>query len=202
MTRVWTLTILLLITAMTAWAQTEAPTSKPVQAPAFMLPEGAAVNMEINLSQGDILGMVKQAIPAFKARVMETNNEVADFVNTLNFDDLYAAIEGVQAVRVVQFSQPKPIDADALLAHFAAQASEENGWTRIYFLRLETGATFAAYTQCGSSYYSVLADPNTGLTGVATVTGPIDIVKLAGWAGHVVSTIPKARACLEAYGVK
>lgn len=186
-------TILLLAVSLSASAQPARQAAPPVQAPVYAMPAGAKVVTEINLSEADILGMVKRAIPAFAERAKASGGETAQFVSMLNLDELYDAIEGVKAVRVVQFTLDGRAEPAAVLAHFHAQVPESLGWTRIYYsTKVCPEGLFAVYSMGGRGFLCVMVNPKTGTHTVASVEGALDLEKLAGWVGNVVGMIPKS----------
>lgn len=187
--------VLFLAGTLASWAElapvaattvTPATTQAQIKAPAFQLPAGTQLQTEINLSDSDVLAMVKRAIPAFTERINASNGGMAKFIKAMDLDELYAAISGIKAVRMDSFTLAQPMTPDAIVEHFAHQFSEAQGWTRLYYSsQFPPGGLFAIYSQDGHSFFAILVNPQSGTHIAVSIAGMVDLEKLAGWMGNV-----------------
>ncbi|MEN6520955.1 MAG: hypothetical protein ABFD46_07380 [Armatimonadota bacterium] len=157
------------------------------QQPEIPAPVGATLVTEINLSDTDILGMIKQALPAFAQAAAGTPGEVGDLIKQLDIDSFSAAIEGVRQVRVLQFDIPKTANITKMLDFYQAKFTADDGWSRIiYDISMAPAKAGAVYTHGGQDFLAVGVDTNKSRLYVARTVGFVDVPKLAAWFGNAI----------------
>ncbi|MEN6371036.1 MAG: hypothetical protein ABFD64_03400 [Armatimonadota bacterium] len=157
------------------------------QQPEIPAPAGATLITEINLSDSDILGMIKQALPAFAQAFTSTPGEVNNFVKQLDIDSFSAAIEGIHQVRILQFDIPKTANTAKMFDFYQEKFSADNGWSRIvYDISMAPAKAGAVYTHGGQEYLAVGVDAKANRLFVARTVGFVDVPKLAAWFGNAV----------------
>jgi len=176
--------IVVMLAAMlfSAAAYSEQPVEIPV------LPDSKLVT-EINLADSDILGMIKQAIPAFARSVEGTPGDVGDLVRELDFNSLSAVIAGVQQIYVRVYDIPKTTDSVKALAFFEERLSVTDGWSRlVYDISKAPTNAGAVFTKSGQDFLAIGVDLSKGRLSVIKTAGFIDVPKLAAWFGNAVKT--------------
>lgn len=172
------ITLALVLLTATAYAQ---------QPPEIPAPAGATLVTEINLSDSDILGMIKQAIPAFAQAAAGTPGEVGDLIKLLDIDSFSAAIEGVRQIRVLQFDVPKTSNTAKMLDFYQAKLPADDGWSRIiYDVSMAPTKAGAVYTRSGQDFIIVGMDMKKSRLVVARTVGFVDVPKLAAWFGNTI----------------
>ncbi len=156
---------------------------------------------EINLDQQNLLGMIKQALPAFSKGLGEARGDVGAFAKAMSFSDLAGCIQGLTALRVVHFRAKQPTESAALLSAFEAQLPESKGWKRIvYSSEMMKPAIVTAYSQEGKAFLGIMLNGHGDSFYVST-QGFVDLGKLATWTGgflKVIGTHETPRAVPEA----
>lgn len=172
--------VMLAVMLLSAAAYSQQPADIPV------LP-GSKLVTEINLADSDILGMIKQAIPAFTQSVAGTPGEVGVLVRELDFDSLAAAIAGVQQIKIRVYGIPKTTDPVKSLAFFEERLSAADGWSRIVYdiSKVPSGAG-AAFTRSGQDLLAVGVDLSKNRLSVIRAVGFVDVPKLAAWFGNAI----------------
>lgn len=180
-------------------AQTD-EAGKLIAPPAIYLPAGGKVVTEINLSDDDVLGIIKQAIPAIGDVVKDlvpaagegAQNSlsavgfVAMAASTIDTTGLSEAIAGVKNVRVLIAKYPGAVSPEKFLREFdkgAAKAGPFNkilsdfgfspGAVAIYALPNNGGCMGFAYNPSAHAVYAL------------RVVGGVDVPKLIKWAGGI-----------------
>lgn len=185
--------ITLLVIPVAASAQ--APAADPAGAPLFELPQKARVITEVNLSESDVLGIIKRAVKAFSDRAMASGGQAGEFVAKLNLDELFVAIEGVKAVRMREFVFDQPAAPGSVIQYFS---NELQGWTRLFYSSQPSQPiTVAVYTLAAQQFACVTEDTKRARYSITTVTGFVDLEKLADWLGSAANAFPKAKELIS-----
>ena len=183
-----------------AVAQTE-NAATPTAPPAIYLPVGGKVVTEINVSDDDVLGIIKQAIPMVNDIVKDiastkTKNPdvscdpqftmVMGIAGTVDMHGLSEAIAGVKNVRVLIVKYPRNISPERFLSECGDGVQKAGpfrkilsdygnfpGAVAIYALPENAGCMGFAYDSYAKTAYAV------------RVVGGVDIPKLIKWAGGI-----------------
>jgi hypothetical protein len=162
-------------------------------------PQGATMITEINMSETDVLGMIKAAIPAFAQSAAGAQGEIGDFIKQLDLGTFSAAIEGVQQVRVMQFAVPKTTSLTKTFDFYQEKLPSSDGWSRIaYDASMAPSMAGAVYVRDGKDFFSVGLDLKKGRLIVARTAGFIDVPKMASWFGNAISVFSKMEAKKQA----
>ena len=162
----------------------QAQQAAPCATPEIPTPPGAKLVTEINLSDNDILGMIKQAIPAFNQAACGSSGELGAFLSTLDLNSLSDAIRDVKQVRAMQFKLTQKCDAAGIVTFYEGKLTEADGWTRaLYDITAIPNGAIAVYSRGGQDFFAVAVDPAKSAVYAVRTVGFVDIPKLAAWTG-------------------
>ncbi len=164
--------------------------------PAIHLPYGARVETELNFSDSDVLGLIRELLPAANELIatvaaaggaiplgnVSMGQTPEEALSKLDFRPLAEVLEKVTNLRVLVARYKADLPGEEVLAHFNSGAAKAGGFTRIVTdLSLGRGV-FAAYSQAeGAGYLMCNYDPTKGKIYAVRLSGSIDFVKLAKW---------------------
>jgi hypothetical protein len=165
----------------------QAQQAAPCAVPEIPTPPGTKLVTEINLSDNDVLGMIKQSIPAFNQAASGTSGELGGFLVTLDLNSLSDAIRDVKQVRAMQFKMVQKCDPAGIVSFFEDKLPASEGWSRILYdtSAIPNGAA-AVYSRVGQDFFVVGVDPAKSMIYVVRTVGFVDVAKLAAWAGKAV----------------
>lgn len=112
---------------------------KPVELP---VPPGAKVTMELNLTENDLLGMVKSLLSSAKIEVPATPSSTGDPKKELKPEekvqtlDIGKILSGLRGVRVVMYTAPK-VEGSSMLDHYVSfyeKPFTQKGGRRMFWL--------------------------------------------------------------------
>lgn len=149
-------------------------------------PPGTTLITEISLSDSDILGMIKQAIPAFAQSAAGAKGEMGVFLQNIDLNTLSEAIQGLKFIRFTQFEMTPQTTAPEVLAFFEEHASEQSdpGWSRILFdSSMAQKGTVEVFTRGGQDFYGFAVNPAQKRAFAFRTVGFVDIPKFASWVG-------------------
>lgn len=166
--------------------------SKP---PTIYMPAGGKVVTEINVSDDDVLGIIKQAIPVVadvvkdiaptqvggaNAKVFAT---VASSVDTTGLSD---AISGIKSIRVLIAKYPAGMSAEKFLNEFTKGAAKTGQFSKILTdFGTFPGAVGIYVLPNNAGCLGFAYDPRQHTAYAARVVGGIDVPKLIKWAGGI-----------------
>jgi hypothetical protein len=160
-----------------AYAQTTATPDVPAM-------PGCTLVTDVNLSENDILGMVKQAIQGFAEASAGATGDVALVVKEADPVALSQIIEGVKALRFAQFTLPAGVGRDKVLAFYDRQFPPADGWTRVlYDVTLIPKGGVEIYTKAGQEFFGTGVDPKSNRVFAFRTVGTVDVAKLGSWLG-------------------
>lgn len=165
------------------------------QPPDIPAPEGAVLVSEVNMSDADIFGVIKQAIPAFTQGAAGASGELGILLANLDLNMLTEAIHGVERVRAVGFALPEGADPMAVLALYEREFSAVSGWSRIIYdvasLPKNAGAV---YTRAGQEFVCIGLEPAKRRLFIVRTAGFVDVPKLATWIGRTLAFVTQMDA--------
>ena len=197
-------TVLFAFVALTTFSGvSHAATAVPSQAcgglippPAIYMPYGGKVITDINLSDGDVLGIIKQIIPSIgeivKGAVPLAKNNVGaseisqqameKLVSSLDFQVLADIVKDIKNIRAVVVVYNASIKPDDILKQFETGVSKAGKFSRLLSDTSSPAGTFALYAEPNNAGYIGFAyDPGKHKVCAARVIGFIDIPKLMKW---------------------
>lgn len=157
----------------------------PCPSPDIPAPAGAKLMAEINLADSDVLGMIKQAIPAFSQGASGASGELGAFLAGIDLNSLSDAIRDVKQVRAMQFKLTQKCDPASIVSFYETKFPTSQGWSRLIYdtTSIPNGAA-AVYSRSGQEFFFVGVDPSKNLVYAVHVVGFVDIPKLAAWGGR------------------
>lgn len=190
----------ILLVAMPAVAEVVAP-------PVINMPTGGKVVTEINLSDNDVLGIIKQSIPAVADVLKELAPAFAqragapdnlDFAKMINLDEFSQAISGVKDVRVLIARYPKTMTPQRFLAEFTAGVAKTGRFNKTVsdsgFFPGSVGM-FSAPDNGGIIGFAYNPQEHTAY--MIRVVGGLDMPKLIRWSGQIAKMFVGARTGIE-----
>ena len=163
--------------------------------PAIYLPAGGKVVTEINLSDSDVLGIVKQSIPALADVVKDMlplamgggdAKSAVVWASVIDVKGLSEAIDGVKNIRMVVAKYPSPIPPERFLDEFnmgVAKAGKFNKIITDFGFMPGAGGFYALPDNAGCMGFAY--DPHERTAYAVRVVGGVDIPKLIKWAGEI-----------------
>ena len=164
--------------------------------PALNLPFGSQVVTEANFSDKDVIGMIKELLPAigeaarsFGGMVPKTGgggditSAIAGSLDKLDLKPLQEAIDGVKNVRVVVAQYPLKSDSKSMLAVLDKGAAKAGNFSRM-FSDISSGKNVTAvYAQeDNQGYIAYMYNSASKTIYAGRLVGYLDIPKLTKWA--------------------
>ncbi|MCX6343706.1 MAG: hypothetical protein NT018_01370 [Armatimonadetes bacterium] len=171
--------------------------------PALHIPYGGKVVTDVNISEGDVLGVIKQVLPAIadqvKAALLETGGNAAlenvPDLTKIDLKPLLDSISGVKNVRLVVVKYGKNATAAQILKQANAGVAKIGRFKRVVMHSEDEAASMALYCQEDNGGFVGFAYNSRERTLIAArVVGPVDVAKLIEWASSVGIQIPSAPA--------
>lgn len=172
-----------------------------VEPPAINMPAGGKVVTEINLGDNDVLGIVKQSIPALADVIKEVAPSVtgaagasanADIANSISFDELSQAIAGVKDIRVLVACYPNTMTAERFLSEFTAGVGKLGRFSKTATdLKFFPGSVGLFSAPDNGGIVGFAYDPKGHTAYALRVVGGLDMPKLIHWSGQISSQIGK-----------
>jgi len=195
---------LALLVNMAAYAQAVKPPSGLIPPPPIYLPAGGTVVTEVNLSDNDVLGIIKQAIPAaadalknIAAGIDQSNNpEMAwtRVVNQVDIQGLLDAVQGIKDIRAIMVRYPGGMTPRKFMSEFDSGVGKIGPFSKILSDTAFSNGAAAIYAQPDNVGYMAFAyDPNQHTAYVARVVGFVDVPKLIQWVGDVAKLVVNAQ---------
>lgn len=164
-----------------------------INPPAIYMPAGGKVVTEINISDDDVLGIIKQALPAVADVVKDIaptqggKGQVISMVaGTIDPTGLSDAISGIKNIRLLVVKYPSAVSAEKFLDEFSKGAAKAGQFSKI----LSDFGTFpgavgvyALPNNAGCMGFAYIPKQQTAY--VARVVGGVDVPKLIKWAGGI-----------------
>ena len=152
--------------------------------PELETPPGTTLVTELNLTDSDILGMIKQAIPAFVQSSQGAKGEMGDFLKNVDLNALVLAIEDVKVVRAMQFRMGPATTPTGVLGFYQSKFSATDGWTRVlYDTSMVKKGAVAVYSRGNQEFVAVGTDPVKKTVFAVRTVGFVNVPVLAAWAG-------------------
>jgi len=198
--------ITLSLACLCSIAQAAETTGGLIPPPPISVPYGGRVVTEINISDADILGVIKQMIPAV-GEVIATiapavkeqgdagkGSVVMEALQKVDFQGLADAISGIKNIRVLVVSYPRQIGSAELLEQLDAGVAKLGRFSRI-IANTDTSADspmglLAVYAQAdGNGYVGYGFDSGSRKLFAFRLIGSADAQKLIKWGTETVKTV-------------
>lgn len=197
-TRIALLIVVLLLTAPCgAPADTPAGLVPPL---AIHLPYGGRIVTEINLTDNDVLGIIKRAIPAAAEAVRGLVTEMSAcngegraglplgppelaMISAIDAEGLVQAIEGIRGIRIIAASYNSKINPAAFVSQFDAGVAKLGSFSRVVYDAAISPGGFGLYVEGNNQgYIGFAVDPSMRAVYAARISGFVDVEKLVEWA--------------------
>lgn len=169
--------------------------------PAIYMPWGGKLVAEVNVSDDDVLGIVKQAIPALADVIKDLNESVnpqqAGFVGGVlaaageaDLQSLSDAIADVTNVRVVVMKYSRKIPMESFIDEFSAGTVKAGPFRRVLMDMAHSPEGTAAYMlpdNAGFMGFVYLPEERTAYA--LRVIGGINVEDMIKFAGSVAKTV-------------
>jgi len=162
-----------------------------VAPPAIYLPAGSKIVTEVNLSDDDVLGIVKQSIPAIADVAKELlplrfGENAAAISNAIDVTDLMQAIEGITNVRIVIAKYPSKISPERFVNEFNMGVAKAGKFSKVLTDSAFSGGAAGLYVLPENAGCIGFAyDPYERTVYAARVVGGLDVPKLIKWVGNI-----------------
>lgn len=192
MRRLWLLICVIVIgSGVSACGAEQNAPGTVVTPPVINIPYGGAVVTEINMADSDVLGMIKQAIPA----LAETAKKMAESAGGqaqvpaalahLDVQGLMESINGISAVRLLVIRYGRRMEPVVFLREFEAGAGKAGTFNKIVTDQAFLPGAFALYAQPDNGGFMAAAyDPQQNMAYAARIVGFVDVPKFIKWLGN------------------
>ncbi len=190
--------IAMLLIGPAAWAQDGAqdkPFDGAQDKPAMDIPlfSGAEATMEVNLSNEDILPMVKAMAPLL-------GKKFAAITDSISPEEIAEIFKDVRRIQILQLDVAKPGTMEREIADFYARNLPKGDWNRVFWQSGALPGTLAVYAQPGGEAIyafrvrSVKQDEKSiKKAEVLKAEGKLDYVKLVTLAAKVAAAQASAK---------
>ena len=171
--------------------------------PTINIPYGGKVVTDINLSDGDVLGIIKQALPSmgdvFSSLAPMAQQATGDpkaaaitgMLANVDFKELAEAISGITNFRLViaKFPDKGRLSTETVLEQFDQGVGKIGKFSRVASdVGMSPGA-FGLYAAPNNAGYIGFAfDPGSRTLYAARVVGFVDVAKITKWVADVAKT--------------
>jgi hypothetical protein len=174
--------------------------------PAIHIPYGGKIVTDVNLSDNDVLGVMKQALPsigeiagfalaqgqvgAMAGRGLDIPMPDPAALGSLDMTELVEAIDGIRNVRLVIARYGGKVDQEKLLAQFNAGVAKTGRFSRVLSDMQFAPGRIAVYAQENNGGYVLgMFDPKENALYAARIVGGVDVPKLFGWVMNMVKKV-------------
>lgn len=173
-----------------------------VQPAPINLPAGGIVTTEISLTDGDVLGLLKQAIPAIAdaakqfmaeysarsqpkegAKGMRGDAAELSKLAAVDVKGLMEAVDGIKAIRVLIAQYPRGLDTRRFMAEFDMGVGKLGKFSKVVGDVAFFPGAAAVYAEQGNGGYVAYAYGPDGYVYAARIVGSVDVAKLVNWIG-------------------
>lgn len=176
------------------------PAAGLIPPPAINIPYGGTIIAEVNLSDNDILGIVKQIIPAVAstsddmlAQAKQSNSEPPEplaLISSLQLQKLSAVISGVKNVRLVIAKYGKNTNPSDVISNFEKGLAKAGTYSKVASgLDLVPGVVGLYAEADNAGYVTFMYDSNEHRLYAVRVVGSLDIPKLTDWTIRAVGAL-------------
>ncbi len=201
--------------ALTAVMASHLPAAEPVKGrlippPAIYIPQGGTVVTEINLRDEDVLGMIKEIIPAAAEVARGIFREMVEsgsgpgvgkalapmaMAGQIDIDGFMQAIEGITGVRVLVVKYPKPMDPQVVLKQLDSGVAKAGVFSKVLSdVAMFPGAVAIYAAPDNGGFMGFAYHPEGGKLYAARIVGFVDVAEMTRWAGSLAKMFLGERA--------
>jgi hypothetical protein len=170
---------------------------------------GSKVNLELNLSENDLLPAIKQTVLSFVPMWQKACDDEQDLVDEKNqlsklttpisiidleavISDLQTAIKGLKKVQVVAYQLPPNIQSDILPNFYMQKLGLSKGWSSIIRIQ-DAGKVFRMYSKPNMEGLFILSVNYPRVVAILT-DGKIDATKIGNIFAKIATQIMSSSA--------
>jgi hypothetical protein len=168
--------------------------------PAINIPYGGKIIAEVNLSDNDILGIIKQVVTAaadtsddMVVQAKQSNSEPSvpvALISSLQLQKLAEVISGVKNVRLVVAKYGNNVNPSSLINDFEKGLAKTGTYSKIASgLDIVPGVVGLYAAADNSGYVSLMYDSHERMLYAVRAVGSLDIPKLTEWAVRAVGSL-------------
>jgi len=192
---IWT--FLCTLTISPAVGQVAESNTGLIPPPAIHIPYGGKIVTDINFSDSDVLGIVKQVLPSIGNLIVEVlpraidaggthakgAAELGTVLSSLNFKELSEAISGIKNIRAIVAVYGNNVSPDRMLEQWDRGVAKIGTFSRVVSDIAMLNGAFALYAQPDNSGYIGFAyEPGSKVLYAVRIVGFVDVAKITKWA--------------------
>jgi hypothetical protein len=176
--------------------------------PAISIPYGGKVVMEANLSDDDVLGIIKAIIPAIgelvgslapRAPKGAMDAHAAAAISNIDFKGFSDVISGITNVRVLAVKYGRGFAPAALMSQLDSGVAKLGKFSKVLSVNEPTPALLAFYAQPGNvGCIGYAFDSRSRTLYAARVIGFVDMAKVTKWITDAVKLVTVRRSAAPA----
>lgn len=182
-----------------------------VAPPAINMPAGGRIVTAVNLSDNDVLGIVKQSIPVVADVLKELAPAIAQhtgvssgsgWAKLISLDEFSQAISGVKDVRMLIARYPESMTPERFLEEFSRGVRKSGPFSLVLGdMGFSPGSVglYAAPQNAGMIGFAY--DPECHTAYAVRVVGSVDVPKLIHWSGQVAKIFMEATSEVRPNGL-
>lgn len=158
------------------------------------IPFGGKIVTEINITDGDVLGIIKQAIPALDKAVQDsaagaTQNAayVSLMLSKADVKGLMEAISGIKSVRIIAVKYSRKAPASQIIDELNKGIGKLGTFNKVMTdYAFSSPSAFALYAEPNNQgYIGYTYQSKTGMLYAGRVVGFVDVPKLTQWGWNI-----------------
>ena len=171
--------------------------------PAIHIPHGGTIVTEINLSDDDVLGIIKEVIPVAAEAAREVVGDLAKggldpntgmgigvplaLITGLDVEGLMEAVGGIERIRVIVARYDRKIDARTFMGEFDAGVAKAGTFSKVLAdVGFFPGAVGLYAAPGNESYIAFAYEPRGHQLCAARIVGFVDVPALTRWIANAV----------------
>lgn len=158
------------------------------------VPFGGKIVTEINITDGDVLGIIKQAIPAFDKAVQDSvaggtksASDISTMLAKADVKGFMEAINGIKSVRIIVVKYSRKAPASSIIDELNKGIAKLGAFNKVMTdSNFSAPCAFALYAEPNNQgYIGYSYDSKKGLLYAGRVVGFVDVPKLTKWGWNL-----------------
>ncbi|MHB9038642.1 MAG: hypothetical protein ACYC64_18485 [Armatimonadota bacterium] len=168
--------------------------------PAINIPYGGMIVTEINLSDNDVLGIIKQALPTIANTMQNASiqsgsgqSAVQSVAGSLDLQSIGQVIDGIKGVRFIIAKYDRDISPADMIKQFGEGIAKTGKFSKIASDFAFVPGVVGLYVQENNSgYMGFMYDHQGKVLYAARIVGSVDVPKLVEWASKHAASLSHA----------